>query len=362
MLNRIYVYLAVSFITFCALIPPVDFGILNPEPVAWTIMVVLAGFAAFCLALTKVNIFVKILAIAGFVNCFFSVAPYISFTSYVLLLVCCYFFLLCSKIKDWKIVFKTLQIIAIYNLFFIVMQWIGKDNLLNWGIKGYSCFGIIGNGMQMGTFITMISMFLVIVNPIYFIYPFIVAFFCSSHWALFTTATGLFVYAMGRFSKNVRQVIIAYVILMALLTVVWQKHDHLADLAQNGRLPMWKKSIEIANKRPLTGWGMGSYKFIFSPLAGIPGIPYRTSHNEYVQNIFEMGYPIFFGVMTFLTWLFYKLWRKKELMCLVGLTMLCVNMLVHFPLRMVACVPIVIAFLAYCVQRVKGDSHVHATQ
>jgi hypothetical protein len=151
---KIHSYIASTILILLALIPPVPLFIPNPGMMWWTVLVVVFGFLGFLTLFLKTNIFIKIIAVGGFINCFLSAAPFISFTSYLSLLASCYFYILCTKVKDWNIVFKAILAVIIYNLFFMAMQFLGKDSLLNFGLgKNIVEHGIIGNRMQLESFL-----------------------------------------------------------------------------------------------------------------------------------------------------------------------------------------------------------------
>ena len=151
---KIHSYIVAVLIAFFALIPPIIIIIPNPSFNIWIMMIVISGFLGFLTLFINTNIFIKILSIGGFFNCFFSCVPHECFTSYISLLACCYFYILCSKVKNWNLIYKTVLCIVIYNLFFMSMQFFGKDSLLNFSMgKNIVEHGILGSRMELESFL-----------------------------------------------------------------------------------------------------------------------------------------------------------------------------------------------------------------
>ena len=105
-----------------------------------------------------------------------------------------------------------------------------------------------------------------------------------------------------------------------------------------------------------TGWGVGTFKAVFSSLGGLKSQPWMMAHNCWVQMIFELGYFLSISVIIYYIYLvtsIFKLFRRAILrresqICLIGLLMIGTNMMFHFPTRMIQTVLIIIFFLAYC--------------
>src|SRR5437899_251467 len=110
-------FLVIACFVSLFLIPPIDFVIKNPQNEYWLWMILISGFLGFLTLFLPISKVVKAIAISGFINCFFSCAPYISFTSYVSLILCLYFYILCTAIKDWSWIIKALKAILCLNLF-----------------------------------------------------------------------------------------------------------------------------------------------------------------------------------------------------------------------------------------------------
>ena len=301
------------FIVLFALLPPVYIEVPQQNMSAWTAVMVFAGFLGIILLYTKVNIFVKAIAFGGYINCFLSAAPIISFTSYLPLLFCCYFYLLCTKIKDWKLIFNVLFTILLLECLFMIMQILGKDPLLNFGFGGKNCYGTIGNKMQLESFIVVVSVLAL----------------------------------QGR-----RKIVLAVVLATATLyTIIYGFHIHIHS-SFTGRMVVWVEAFKMSNWHPFVGWGIGTFKFMFTPLTKliIPGQNFSAMHNEWLQVFFETGYPGLILMVSLFSFLTYRLIKIRKWLLLAGLLALSLDMSVHFPLRTLQCPLIVIAFLAFLEQ------------
>ena len=344
--------IAIFFVIALSLLPPIDFYIKNFSNDYWTWMICIAGFLGCLTIFLNTNIFVKIIAVAGFINCFFSIAPYISFTAYISLIGCCYLYIFCSTIKNWKLVFNMIQAVAIFNIILLILQFFGHDQLLNFGGASKSInnfeFGGIGQHMKMGSFSVILTSLLIIVSPWWCLFSVVVGLFCKSTWTLIAVSCGtLFIN---------KKLFIGIFIIGVFSCVLLHKIPEFK--AYSGRLPVWQKTIQLADKRPFWGVGIGTYKLVFAPLARLNYSVWKTAHNDWLEILFETGYPGLFFVVIMTGWLFFLLWFKQDYICLAGLTIIAVDMVSHFPMRMMNTVPLIILFLALCEQRIKYEYNI----
>ena len=211
--------------------------------------------------------------------------------------------------------------------------------------------------MQMGSFSVVLCAFLICFNMMNFGVPFLIAFFCNSSWTLAAVGAGLFTCLHMYFTdKRIASLfaVICLIIFVIFGTVTHKFAANISPKIESGRSAVWKRSIELANQRPLTGWGVGTYKVTFYPLSGLSQIPYKTAHNWIIQLLFEVGYPMTLAVIVALGAFIRRLWRSQHVLCTAGLVMILTDMLVHFPDRMIQCVLIIICFLAYCHSNLKS--------
>jgi len=233
----------------------------------------------------------------------------------------------------------------------MIMQFIGYDSLLNFGLEKTTQFGIIGHHMQMGSFSIILSAFLISINPLFIIFPFITSYISISLWTFVSAGIGL---AAGmRYNKKICILILLIIISLSGYIAHTKGKIQSNVFIKCGRVRIWQESIQIANIHPITGWGIGTYKHIFPALSKSQCTPYKTAHNFLVQILFETGYPGLIAAIIGLGFLFHLLIKFKLTLCLAGLSMIVVNGLVHFPDRMIQTVPIIIVFLAYCTYKLK---------
>ncbi len=350
-------YTITSFVllVLLSLVPPIEFVLKNPEHPTWLWMIAIAAFFGMYTLFIKTDIFVKIIAIAGFLNCFFSVSPYISFTSYCSLILCCYFYICCTRIEDWSLVFKAAQSILLLNTLLLVLEFFHKDTLMDWGQNYINNYGILGHHMQMGSFAVIISALLLSFSKINIIFPLAVAVFCNSSWSFISAGIGVFVYFSTRDKKFAIYILVLIAILFGLYNI--KSHKIQENLNHtSGRIEVWEKSFELGNKRPLTGWGIGTYKEVFFPLSRMTCVPWKTAHNFIAELDFEVGHVFTACLLFGLGWLAFALFQRKLWIVLSGLAMIFCDALVHFPDRMIQTVPIIIIFLAYARYRLCHQS------
>jgi hypothetical protein len=313
---KIHSYIVAVLIAFFALIPPIIIIIPNPSFNTWVMMIVISGFLGFLTLFLNTNIFIKILSIGGFINCFFSCVPHECFTSYVSLLACCYFYILCSKVKNWNLIYKTVLCIVIYNLFFMTMQFFGKDSLLNFSMgKNIVEHGILGSRMELESFLLICLVILLAIK---------------GSWKIMALMA---------------------VSLIIMLCIYKDSPTPILHNPLTSRIPVWLATIKLSNQHPFMGWGIGSYKFMFFPLSGLHTFPWKQAHNEFLQILFETGYAGLAVMLSIVGVLIYKL--RKNITLLIGLGLICVDMSIHFPFRVANTVLILICFLAYCETKIK---------
>lgn len=349
-MKKIIPYLVFPFLIFLTLIPPIDFFVSRPENDAWYMIVLIMAYSAFYLLFIKTNWFVKVIAIWSLAQCFVCASPLTAFTSYFSIIICCYLYVLCTRIEDWSVIFKAFQALLFLNVLVIIMQMVGKDSLLNFGLgSNISGYGIIGQHMQMGSFSIVLSAILLPFSVANLIFPFIIAFFCNSSWTLLTAVIGLYLLINSQSKKSARFFLVVGIVLAMVYAFKTGKIDSNIG-PDNGRWMVWVDSLKWANHHPWVGYGAGSYKLLFPSfdLHSYAFIPYKNAHNWIIQMIFEMGYPFTIFMVALVGNLVYRLWKAKKTICFIGLVMILVDMEVHFPDRMLQTVGILICFLAYC--------------
>jgi O-antigen ligase len=280
---------------------------------------------------------------------------------------CSYYYLLCTKITDFEPVKKVIQAIFFFVTLLIIVQLFGKDTLLNFNQKDALVLGTIGNYMILGSFICILAPFLIQVSWLNWIPIILIAFITKSSGTMLSVFAGLFVYTWIK-CKKLRLVVI---LIMTLIMAVYAYKTHDFDMAsiRAGRFPVWKRTIELANKKPF-GFGIATYRLIFpllsqdlqSSVGGLGGkgekqeweyentkgrgLAWRRAHNCFTQILFEVGWTgflLFIGFIGSIAWC-----CRKDALKLAGLTIIGMNMFWHFPTRLTQAVLIMLMYLAFC--------------
>lgn len=344
-----HTYFTLFLLVFLACIPPIDFFLSIPPTDMWFIVILMAGFFSVYTIFLKVNRMIPLISIGVFILCFLCPSPLMAFTQYVPLVLSCYFYINCTKIENWNIIFKAVQALVILNVILVLMQMTGHDELLNFGLgKAINGYGLIGQTMQMGSMSTIMSAFLLPFSVINLLLPFGIAFLCHSTWTLFTVSIGCFILLNRRYKTVAR--IFTIICTCLFLVISFHQGKFNSNAAENGRIVVWEKSLHFAMQRPLTGWGVGTYKILF-PALGLTkkhDIPYKSAHNWFIQLLFETGIPFTCFICWGLGRLLYRLYKARQIVCFAALTMMLCDGMVHFPDRMLQTVGLIICFLAYC--------------
>lgn len=317
------IYFAALLIAFVGFMPSsLYFELYISNQAAWTFLVLTAAFGAFFLLFQKINPFIKIVAVGGLLNCFFSLSFVHSASAYISVVGACYFYWVCTRIKDWDLIFKILMSLVLLNCFLMAMQAIGRDSLLNFGMgKNLVCFGTIGSRMQLECLLIISSAILLQSR------------YRMAIWGL-VGAVGL------------------YLIIFKMNAVSQGGFLHNPFIS---RWPVWKETIAFANQYPWTGWGIGTFKIFYHVMSKLHTQPWAEAHNDFIQVLYETGYPGLVLMMVYLGSLIWKLKMQRQWKLLTGLSLILLDMMVHFPLREFQCFAIVIAFLAFCETRLVGS-------
>jgi hypothetical protein len=206
------------------------------------------------------------------------------------------------------------------------MQFIHKDNILNFGLVENISSLSIGNGMQAKSLMIVLVAILMqdkrlpdcyIIRPVFY---WITFFFCIYYFFAHHVLAN-FLYARG---------------------------------------PVWVEGVRLGLQRPIMGWGIGEWKTLF-PAMGQGDFTaegaWYSAHNFTVQLFFEMG---LLGLVTLGLYL-KSIWRKcvakEELF--IGLLLVICTLSVHFPAFQTTSCCLVVLFFAY-IERTQNDNAITA--
>lgn len=332
----------------------------------WIWLVLVAGFSGIVYKNTSANIWLKALALFCLATCFTAKIPYIAFTAYIMMALFFYYYLLCKKISDYTLIFKAVQGIFFINCVMLIAQLTGHDNLLNFNHETPVVLGIVGNPMQLASLLTICAPFLLVYRKWHIIPLLIFAIWIKSSGMILALGGGIIFYTWFTFKKFRMFITIG----VALLIILFAWNDGLmAKFRQSGgdRWPIWVRTVQLANKKPIFGYGIGTYRVLFPVLAGeISGngqadwryeyttgnqMAWRQAHNCWLQLIFEIGYvgtALVFGLIGWLIWLFvWAVKTKENVIAASGLLIILLDLTVHFPDRMPQAILIIICYMAY---------------
>lgn len=171
------------------------------------------------------------------------------------------------------------------------------------------------------------------------------------------------------------------VAIIATSFIIIYEFQHIKGEWTAGRWPIWKKTIELANQKPIQGRGISSYQLVFPALSqdltmlgvypkdqywqieNLTGhqTPALQAHNDYLQIYFEMG---LIGVALFGAFIFYlvrlfKTRTDKAITAFTGFVILGTLMIGHFPLRLFHAVPAILCFLAFYENTMRKENDVY---
>lgn len=357
---------------FLAIIPPMELSIpmtINSDLWIWSIL--LGGLLGILFIYTRADIFLKLIVIYLFINCFRSRAPYLSFTSYIIFIAVAYYYLLCLSLKDFEFIKKIAQAVFFLNIILIINQQFGGDTLLNFGRDIPVCFGTIGNSMWLGSLLVCLAPFLLLSSPLNIIPLILICFISKSSGMVLSLAAGILIYGFLKYRKKIVFWVVAG--LVCLSTIGFAANQNVFYKFKASRGPIWKRTVGLSNKHPFFGWGLATYKVIVPVLSGdvsggYPGpweyegtkgnwLAWRQAHNCWLQMDFETGKIGDILIILFLGSIVFALLKlpktRKLLLVFFGLTMVSLDMGVHYPTRQIQSVLFLIIFLAYCQQLIK---------
>ena len=319
-MKKLNTYIALVPIVILAVMPPLGMYVPFTDKVAWTWLFLLFGFLGFTTFFLNISPYVKALSVLCFINVFFSKAPFISQFSYMEMISCVYLYWICRRIEDWSIVFRALEVILAMNILLLCLQSVGKDSLLNFGFYQSSCHGLVGNTMQLKSYIIVLMAILI-------------QQFKFTRRGKFVLGASAFVIAISYFFAH--RVFVSFMF---------------------ARGPVWIETCILSMQHPFIGWGIGTYKAIFASISNLSAVTqgegrWITCHNDFFQVLFEVGIPTFFIFIAYCV----SLLKQCRGVLLYGALLIAFSMSVHFPMRTTQIVPLLILFVAY-IERIKHGS------
>ncbi len=274
-----------------------------------------------------------------------------------------FYYVLHSIKLNTKLIYKTLCFIAIFHAVYVILQKCQLDQFF-YSISLHSTDGSPKISWPVSTWanealcswcITLCSPFFLAFKELRFKIGYFV---CFVSVLLTGCSAGIIGFILGflfwLWHKNRRLTIVIILSLLLIGGILTYNGKLSYYLQDTHRIKVWAKAIEIWRDRPITGWGVGSFRALFwerAPEFRTDG-HWAQAHNEYLQVLFEtgiIGLGIVFGLI-FTTALSY--FRKRR--GLIPLTCLLIGAFISifsFPFHTSMGAIIILALTLYERQR-----------
>ncbi|NET33988.1 MAG: O-antigen ligase family protein [Cyanothece sp. SIO1E1] len=139
----------------------------------------------------------------------------------------------------------------------------------------------------------------------------LVGLFCSASRNGFLIAISELI-IFGLFARKSRIVLYTFVSGLAIilgtlfLFGVGGRQISITDLVSDPRVETWQIAVELIQKRPLTGWGLGNYKLMHPLLSSDPLTYIAHPHNLWLLLAAETGIPILVALTTVIGFICYR--------------------------------------------------------
>lgn len=386
-MKKAIAYVVAAIVSVFVMTPPVNINVTcQVNSMLWLWSVGLAGLLAFYYIHTDAPWPAKLLVLWAFVGSFLSAAPYWSFMMTIPTVAAAYFYLLCRKmrVEDYTIVQKAVQSAFLLICAFMTVQLLGHDTLFNFNRPEPMVIGIVGNKMISATLIACLAPFLILNNKLNIIPLCLIAWITGSIGMMAALAAGITIYSILKVRGWRKKTLVIIVMMIVALFIVTAEFQHIKGQWMAGRGPIWKKTIQLANQRPIQGRGISSYQLVFPALSHdltmlgtypkseyweietLTGnqTPALQAHNDYLQIYFEMGLigVALFGAFIFHLIRLFKTRTDKAITIFTGLVILGTLMITHFPMRLFHVVPAILCFLAFYENTMRKENDVYDAQ
>lgn len=332
----------------------------------WTYLVIVIGLLCAKLWSCKISLIMKAMASYMYVACYFSVAPYISFNAMLFVVPSIYLFILIKNNVDPKIIIDWIVALFWFELLMCVMQYIGRDKLLNFDRPQKVFLGTVMQHMRSGSLIAIMAPFLLLRNKLFIIPLVIVAFIMSSSNLAISLAVGAFAYfILCDMSPKRKCLILGGVLGVAVIHSIHNQSSFITAFTI-GRIPVWGRIIAtglggVYHSTVLSfpdllrgfltsfkGHGLNIFPVLF-PVLIEDANPFAQCHNDWMQIWWELG-KIGLGLaVSYCIVLARNLYAKREILYIVGIVIISTNMCFAFPTYMLAQTPLMmLCFFALC--------------
>lgn len=343
-----------------AVAPPIDYKIpIMVNSFWWVYAVVAFALLAVHLIFTDLPQSLKLVVLYIFGTCFWSMAPYLSFNAFLLVVVAAYGFIAFTK-SDYSPILDMVAAAFFVQMFCGVMQLFGKDTLMNINRPEPVFLGTVMQYMRFGSLLAIMAPLLVWRNKLFIIPIVITACISQSSGYGLAVIAGVAVYALMTFKGN-RWLVVILGLSAVALYCVWDRGS-IRTAFTCGRVCVWGDIIRtwwmntlndaslplhgpVDIKSILFGRGLDTFIGLF-PIFKHDGNPFWQAHNCHLQFLWEGGLVLYGLLATYFINLARRIWSRPVLVA--GLVCMAVNMFFTFPTRETQTMYMMIAFMALC--------------
>jgi hypothetical protein len=229
-------------------------------------------------------------------------------------------------------------VIALANIVFLVLQFFDMDPLLTQVGKPVGV-GLMTNPNEVSALLALCFPAFLRKKWAYFTPVVIIGLILAkSFGGVVAVVVGVMFYAYGKIDKFwIAMAGLGSLMAFALVDMPGFSH----------RLDTWIIAAKLFVEHPVTGCGVGHWKYVFSGviIPGHEGTRMLTAHNEFVQGAFEMG-VFFIVVLVGFTTAMTKRLRELDDKLKVAVVIIFVNCFVNFTLHIAVTAYLVLTWIA----------------
>lgn len=349
-----------------AVAPPLNYSIPVVINSYWWLygFIVAALFGMFLLS-TDLPQSLKFLFVYLFIGCFISMAPYISFNAFILVVAALYCFLGFTKC-DKEVVIDVVVAAFFVEVLLTVMQLFGRDKLMNFDRVEPVFLGTVFQYMRFGSLLAIMTPLLVLKNKFFLVPIIIMAIISASASFGLAIIAGVSTY----FFLKTEQKLVVFILGLSsvLLFCIWDIGS-VRTAFTCGRVRVWEDIVRTwvmntsyANpdgsfalplagpvdwKSMVFGRGLDTFLPLFPIFKHDPN-PFGQAHNCHLQLVWETGVVGYSMLAAYFVNLVRRV-RSRPIL-VGGLACMAVNMFFAFPTRQTQCMLMMIAFMGICEQ------------
>jgi hypothetical protein len=343
-----------------AVAPPLNYNIpVVINSYAWLYGFIVAALLGTYLFSVKFPLALKILLAYLFMGCFLSMAPYLSFNAYILVIVAAWAFLGFATGEEEPV----LNVVAAAFWVQVVMtaaQLMGADKLMNFDRPEPVFLGTVMQYMRFSSLLAIMTPLLILKNRLYIIPVLILCILSRSSSFALAVIAGATAYLFMTMKKE-RFLISIFAVLALASYYLWDAGSFKTAFTC-GRVHVWgdivrtwvmdtSHNFTLPLRGPMDwksiflGRGMDTFMPLF-PVFKHDMNPFAQAHNCHLQLLWELG---ILGYSIIAAYAGRLMWRlRSRPLYIAGLVCMMINMFFAFPTRMTQTMFMMIAFMGIC--------------